>query len=300
MSSVFVKQIRQTVMKKQIVLLALGALITLVPTAPAANIVWVSDQLLDPSGQLPDQGFINLLTAAGHSVTRSLAATPNVATLNASNLVILGRSGASGSFDSTGETLVWNSQVTVPLMSTNSYFSRSTRLGWYTGGPTQPDQVSNPLTFTSGAVADYLKGASSGASITEAVTYPAGAIDIRGISLITDVPVAGSTIIASTTAGAASAPYIVSWPAGTTLGGLSVGQTLGGYRLQFLAGNRESATAPDNGIGSAGYENLTAEGEQMFLRAVALALNNGAVPVPEPGAASLGLLALAGLLRRRR
>lgn len=287
-------------MKKKILLLCAGALATLAQAAPAANIVWVSDQLVDAVGQLPDQGFINLLTAAGHSVTRSFAATPNVATLNASNLVILGRSGASGSFDSTAETLVWNTQVTVPLMSTNSYFTRSSRLGWYTGGPTQPDQVLNPLTFTSGAVADYLKGTSSGASITEAVTYPGGGIDIRGVSLITDTPVAGATIIASTTAGASSAPYIVSLPAGTTLGGLSVGQVLSGYRLQFLAGNRESATAPDTTIGSAGYENLTAEGEQMFLRAVQLALNNGAVPVPEPGAASLGLLAVAGLLRRRR
>lgn len=287
-------------MKKQTLLLCLGALVTLSPLSRAANIVWVSDQIVDTAGVLPDQGFINLLTAAGHTVTRALAATPNAATLNASNLVILGRSGASASFDTAAETLVWNTQVTVPLISTNTYFSRSSRLGWFSGGPNQPDQISNPLTFSSGAVADYLKGTSSGASITEAVTFPGGAVDIRGTSLITDVPVTGATIIASTMAGATSAPYIVSLPAGTALSGTSAGQSLSGYRLQFLAGNRESATAPDNTIGSAGYENLTAEGEQMFLRAVNLALNNGVVPVPEPGTASLGLLAIAGLLRRRR
>lgn len=285
-------------MKKPRALLCLALLVAFAPALPAANIVWVSDQLNDTAGQLPDQGFINLLTAAGHNVTRSFAATPDAGALNASSLVILGRSGASGSFDTAAETLVWNS-LTVPVLSTNSYFSRSNRLGWFTGGPTQPDQISNPLTFSSGSVADYLKGSSSGGSITQAVTFPDSTVDIRGTSLITDTPVTGSTTIATTLAGAVTAPYIVSWPAGTALAGTSAGQTLGGYRLMFLAGNRESGTAPNNGIGSAGYENLTAEGEAMFLRAVELAINKGVVPVPEPGAASMGLLALLGLTLRR-
>ena len=288
-------------MKKQIVLLGLSCWIALAPAVPAANITWISDQVLDAASQLPDQGYINLLTAAGHTVTRALAATPSAAALNASNLVILGRSGASASFDTAAETLVWNTQVTVPLISTNSYFSRSTRLGWYAGGPTQPDQVLNPLVFTAGAVSDYIKGSSTGASVTEAVIFPNTSADIRGTSLITDVPVAGSTTIATTAAGLATATYIASWPSGTTLGGTtSSGQVLAGYRLQFLTGNRESATAPNNNIGAAGYENLTPEGEQMFLRAVALALNNGVVPVPEVGTSSLALMAGTLLLARRR
>lgn len=269
-------------MKKPRALLCLALLAAFVSSAPAANIVWVSDQLNDTAGNLPDQGFISLLTGAGHSVTRALAATPDAGALNGSSLVILGRSGASGSFDTAGETAVWNN-LTVPLISTNSYFSRSSRLGWFTGGPTQPDQISNPLTFSSGTVADYLKGGSSGASVTQAVTFPDSAVDIRGTSLITDAPVTGATTIASTMAGAVAAPYIVSWPVGTALSGTSAGQTLGGYRLMFLAGNRESGAAPNNGIGSAGYENLTPEGEAMFLRAVELAINKGVVPVPEPG-----------------
>ena len=167
-------------MKKHFTLLCLASLVGLAPNVTAANITWVSDQVLNPTGQLPDQGLVDLLTAAGHTVTRSLAATPSVAALNASNLVILGRSGASGSFDTAPETLVWNTQVTVPLLSTNTYFSRSSRLGWYTGGPTQPDQILNPLTFTAGAVSDYIKGSSTGASITEAVIYPDSSVDIRG------------------------------------------------------------------------------------------------------------------------
>ena len=37
----------------------------------------------------------------------------------------------------------------------------------------------------------------------------------------------------------------------------------------------------------------------MFLRAVDLAINKGVVPVPEPGASAMGLLALLGLTLRR-
>jgi hypothetical protein len=71
--------------------------------------------------------------------------------------------------------------------------------------------------------------------------------------------------------------------------------------MQFLIGNRESATAGtsnNTALGAAGYENLTAEGEQMFLRAVNVALNNGAIP--EPGTTALAGLAAAALLLRRR
>jgi hypothetical protein len=91
-------------------------------------------------------------------------------------------------------------------------------------------------------------------------------------------------------------------PAGTVLattgtGAVAAGQVLGGYRLQFLAGNRESATAPNGGVRNAGFENFTPVGEQMFLRAVTLAANNG---IPEPGTTALAGLAGLALLRRRR
>ena len=287
-------------MKFQLASLCLGVLFAVTPMVPAANITWISDQTADSAGNLPDKGFVDLLTAAGHTVTRGLAATPpTAAALNASNLVILGRSAGSGAFDTAAETLLWNTQVTVPLIATNSYLSRSTRLGWFSGGPTQPDQVLNPLTFSAGAVGNYLKGSYTGNSITEAITYPDASVDIRGTSLITDAPVAGGVVLATTLAGAATANMIVSFPAGTVLtGAAATGQILGGYRLQFIAGNRESATAPNNTVSFAGYENLTPEGEQMFLRAVTLALNKGVIP--EAGTSSLALLAGGMLLGRRR
>ncbi|MGI8605484.1 MAG: PEP-CTERM sorting domain-containing protein [Verrucomicrobiales bacterium] len=303
--------------------LALGAV------CPAANIVWISDQLPIGSGTTdhdggasgifgpgagpyPDEGFITLLSSAGHTVTRFNPSntTPlnaaDIAALNASDLLIIGRSIGSGSFDSAAETLPWNTLITKPLLVTNTYISRSSRLGWYASGPTQSDVVSNPLTFTNpaDAVSTYLidgismAGSTTTNSMTEAIIYPNLAVDIRGISLITDPVVAGATVIASSAANAAST-FIASWPAGTTLAGTSsAGQVLSGYRMQYLAGNRESATAPNNTVGSAGFENFTPDGEGMFLRAVTVAINNGAIP--EPASAALLALAALSVLRRRR
>ena len=99
------------------------------------------------------------------------------------------------------------------------------------------------------------------------------------MSVNTDAPIAGGSVLATTTE-LSSRRFIVTWPAGTTIpaGAPSGGQVLGGYRMQFLAGNRESATAPGNTIGSAGFENLTPEGEGLFLRAVTVALTSGKAP----------------------
>ena len=315
--------------------IALSCCLALGGMAEGANIIWVSDLLPIGSGAsdntagatngvfgggagpYADQGLLNLLTSAGHTVTRFNPAdspTPlsagELATLNASDLVIIGRSIASAQFDAANEALAWNTGITKPLISTNTYMTRNSRLGWFVGS-TQPDQVANNLTFPNLAdpATAYIVGSAALTgntmtnSITTAVTYPDSAIDIRGISEITDAPVAGASVIATSAVGAATGNFIVTLPAGTVVGngtGPSAGQTLGGYRMQFLVGNRESATAPNNAIGSAGFNNLTPEGEQMFLRAVALAINNGVVPVPEPGTAVLAGVALTGLLRRRR
>ena len=131
--------------------------------------------------------------------------------------------GEPGAFDSAAETLPWNTLITKPMMVTNTYISRSSRLGWFTGGPTQPDVVLNPLTFTNpgNAVSTYLiggiamTGATTTNSMTEAVVYPDTMVDIRGTSLITDPVVAGGTVIASS-ASQANSTFIASWPALST------------------------------------------------------------------------------------
>lgn len=287
---------------------------------PAASIYWVSDQFNAQTatvggGPYPDDGIVALLTGAGHTVTRfnppdaGAITAGDVAAMNAADLVIIGRSIASGAFDTAAETLPWNTLITKPLICTNTYINRSSRLGWYTGGPNQPDQVLNNLSFTNLAnpVTAYIVGntAMSGNtttnSITQAIIFPDSQVDVRGISEITDPLVTGGNSIATVAVGAATGQYIAWWPANTALAGTSAGQSLAGYRMQFLIGNRESATAGtsnNTALGAAGYENLTAEGEQMFLRAVNVALNNGVIP--EPGTTALAGIATAALLLRRR
>jgi hypothetical protein len=297
-------------------------------SAQAANIVWITDQLpigsgtsdndggtlgrfSSGAGPYPDQGIISLLSDAGHTVSRfnpsnsdPLSAS-DIFTLNGFDLLIIGRSIASGSFDTAVETSPWNTLITKPLMITNTYIDRSNRLGWFTGGPNQPDVVTNTLTFpdladpvsafiTSGI---SLAGSTTVNSATEAVIFPDNAVDARGISLITDPITAGGKQIATTMGG--SATFIASWPTGTPLTGtFTLGQALAGFRMQFLVGNRESGTAPNNLIGSAGFENLTSDGETMFLRSVTVAVNNGAIP--EPGVLGMLGVALLGLSQRRR
>lgn len=298
--------------------------------APAGTILWVSDLIPIGAtasdndggavgvfgggpGPYADEGFVSLLSGAGHTVTRfnpaagaATLSAADVAALNSYDLVILGRSILSSVMDSAAKTLPWNSQVTKPILAINSYLTRGNRLGWFPG-TTQPDSVLNSLTFSdlNDPIQAYLtsgislSGMTTVNSVTEAVIYPDGAVDPRGTSLINGPTVAGGTVLATTNNGMSS--FIASIPAGTAItAGLSAGQTLGGFRMQFLAGNRESTTAPNNPIGSAGFENLTPEGELLFLRSVDIAINNGNVPIPEPATVTLAAIAALPLLRRRR
>lgn len=296
-------------------------------SAYSASIVWVSEMFptgtgaSDKSsategvfgagtGPYPDQGMVDLLTGAGHTVTRfnpadSVALTAgNISQLNTYDLIIIGRSIPSGNFGGALAT-PWNTQVTAPIMSINPYALRPAQMGWFTAGNIV-DSLSNPLTFAnpSNPTASYIIGgvAMNGNtmvnSFTEAVVFPDNAVDIRGTSVTTDAPVAGANALATAPAGAGTGQFLVEFPAGTTVVPGVGNQQLAGYRLAFAMTNRESATAPNATVGSAGFENLTPDGEAMFLRAVNLAINEGVIP--EPGTITLLLLASSAALRRRR
>jgi hypothetical protein len=286
----------------------------------AANIVWVSDlyeantATAPSAGPFPDEGYVTLLSGAGHTVTRfnpdnTLALTPaEVAQLNAADLVILGRGIASGSFDTTGETTPWNTQVTKPLISTNGYLVRNNRLGWFNGATlldTAATTATTTFTFTNtgDAVTSYIIGgvSLSGSTTTNAmyedVTPLVGAGTSLGVSIPTDTVAPGGTVVANTNT-PVNGISIASWPAGTAaVGTINAGQTFAGYRMFFATGNREPVS-PNNQLGRAGWEDLTPDAEGMFLRAVNVAINNGAIP--EPGTAALLLMGACSLLRRRR
>jgi hypothetical protein len=302
--------------------------------APAANILWVSDQVpANPAGNAatsdnnatpgaavftsgagpyPDAGLVSLLTGSGHTVTRmnpSDTAALTAAELNTINtgynLVIIGRSISSNAFNSAALAAAWNTGVTIPLLSTNTFASRRGRLGWFTNAAGTGELggvLTSAVTFANPAdpVASYLIGATAmtGATTTNSL-YEAvpGLTGDRGENFVdgTHTVITGGTAIAR---GSNNGHAIATFPAGSTAVALgTTNQTLGGYRVFFAAGNQEAAASPGNGIGNAGYDNLTAEGEQMFLRAVTLALNNGVIP--EPGSVILGLTGLSLILRRR-
>src|SRR6185369_8975622 len=58
---------------------------------------------------------------------------------------------------------------------------------------------------------------------------------------------------------------------------------LSGYRMYFSAGSRESAAVPNAIPSYTARENLSPVGENIFLRAVQLALNNGVAPTTNVG-----------------
>ena len=312
------------------VLAALCCLLVLSIALPAsaANIAWVSFHSADgtPSTnagtagftQAPDVGYTNALTAAGHTVTRVVTQdsplTPEkIATLNASDLIIIGRSVASGHYQQPAESLFWNTTITKPIINTGAYTMRNTRLGMYTGG-TIPDTV-NPVRMTAvNPSHPIFAGISLDGSNTMVNTYADpvnltfGANNLqRGISVVTQPIVAGGQLIGTlpvmtgtppaTVAGAAIALF----PPGTvmdtddTIGTdpTDVENVLGGYRMIFLTGSREHDGLTSEG---SGIYDLSADGGRMFLNAV-----NFMLAIPEPSSAMLLAFAVAGLgmLRKR-
>lgn len=265
-----------------------------------AKVVWVTFHAADdkPSAGAagagftvaPDKAYTDLLAKAGYNVVRFVqTGTPDVNALNAANLVIAGRSVASGSFQNAAST-TWNAAVTAPTIIMNGYLSRKSRLGYYTGS-TIPDstgdiklKATDPnhpifagIPMTAGDMNNVFAGI---------VTYPDGKTIARGISIVTEPINADGKLIATVSAasaatGPAGAAMIAEWKAGAKVthdGGAGT-DTLGGRRLVFLSGSRETS-----GVNSetAGQYDLAADGTKLFLNAVAYMLTPPAAPVAVP------------------
>ena len=306
---------------------ALSCLLLVLVSLPAsaANIAWVSFHATDAASaaaagigftDAPDKGYTDLLTANGHSVTRFLShdsPTPaDLATLNAADLVIIGRSVNSGHYQQADEALFWNTTLTKPVINMGGYGLRNSRLGLYTGGtipdtgtvadgpgqavrltvndPSHPIFAGVPLDGTDTMVNLY----ADVASLPFAPNTPQ-----RGISVVTDPIVAGGQVLATIgTAGdrAFGGATIAYFPPGT-LTAATPPTPLGGHRLIFLSGSREhhsSQGATTSEI--AGIFDLQPDGVSMFLNAVDFML-----VVPEPSTVTMLLLAVAGfgMMRKR-
>jgi len=276
-----------------------------VQLAPAANILWVSDvgvpgTFTGPGSGFTDQGFVTLLQNAGHNVNRfnpsnnnAVALTPTeLAAINTNDLILVARAGGSGSWQNTRATN-WNRDVIKPMIVMSPYFVRpdGNRLGWFTGG-TLPDDVPAPLTpgNSSDPTVDYIfsQVAMNGTNTATLYTEPMD----RNTSHIQNPPVAGAVPIATVTspqegnAAIVTVNAIVGFPAGTIVQGAAA-IPLPAYRMYFSGGTREGATAPNTIWFYTGRENLTPVGENVFLRSVEVALNNGVAPATNTGPAGI-------------
>ena len=239
-------------MNKKLTYLALVLVFGLASSAPAANIIWVSDNKT-PTNNIPaDQGWVDLLTAQGHTVNlsfrnqegRTLDAT-KIAALNAADLIIVSRDINSGDYDDGTEPAQWNG-IIKPLLLQAAHISRSAHWGWVNTTSTNDSlqtlqavkldhPIFNGVTLDGSNRVNILTEASSFASINDA---------------------GNGTLIASRADN--SQIWIVEWAKGTTFYPGSA-QTAGGRRMLFISGT-------DSGID--GRYNLTAEGQTMFLNAV--------------------------------
>ncbi|HVR36345.1 MAG TPA: LamG-like jellyroll fold domain-containing protein, partial [Methylomirabilota bacterium] len=253
-------------------------------SATGANIAWISFHPADdePSGaaagvgftEAPDVGYTQLLEADGHTVTRFVTSgTPDTATLNTFDLVIISRSVPSGDYQDPPETAAWNG-LTAPSILMGGYILRQNRLGFTTGN-TIPD-TAGPINL---AVNDPTHPIFTGISLDGANTMVNPYADLvtfdingttptvqRGISVNTD-PVAGDGTVLATVATtgdpAVGGMIIGEYQAGATMGNGSA-DTLGGHRLVFLSGSREQGITSEG----SGIFDLQPDGEQLFLNSV--------------------------------
>ncbi len=250
------------------------------------KIIWVSfhgDENVASAGavtagfiEAPDRGYTDLLKASGYDVVRYVqTGTPDVNMLNAADLVIVSRSVASGSFNTAAATR-WNTTVTAPMIITNGYLTRKSRLGLMTGS-TIPD-ITGDIMLT---VSDPTHPIFAGIQLSDdgtmnnqfagVVLYPDGTTLARGISVIIEPADAEATVLATVSAALpggvpAGSVMIAEYPAGATVehDGPAT-DVLAGRRLVFLTGSREANGKNSEGTGML---DLFPDGQKMFINAV--------------------------------
>lgn len=142
-------------MRKASCLLALLACLATASSLRAEFILWVSDNgakgtVMGTDGvtrgvfypavstngtPFVDQGFVDLLIAAGHSVTRynpnsTSLSLDDVPLINSYDLIILGAALNSGPFNLNSRGPKWNTHITKPMIITKSTLIRRDRMGY--------------------------------------------------------------------------------------------------------------------------------------------------------------------------
>lgn len=284
------------------VLLALGA----APALKAANILFVSDNpetgdnaFHPPLVGFPDDFYVILLQNAGHNVRRfnppssqnTLLTAAQLAAINTNDLILVSRSINSPAWQ-TPQSSNWNARVTKPLIMTSPYLARQdgNRLCWFVGGNGVLPDTSPPTYMRAMDTSDpetaflFADVAMSGTTMLDSFDEPY----LFNTSTITNPVAPGGKSLATAsfiergTTTPRLSHIIAEFPVGTAVPA-AAGSSLAGYRMFFAAGSREG-----NGVSipnGAGADNLTPAGEKVFMRAVALALNNGVSPITHEGPA---------------
>jgi len=263
-------------------LIAAAVLFSIQPAAYGQDfktIIWVSNAntvAVEPA--YDDEGWIFLLEAEGYAIqreNRTMIGSPltadQIATLESGDLIIFSRANSSGDYiDPVG----WNS-LTSPLLLISAYLPRFSRWQWFD---------TSELTDDGGAPIMHVEDPSHPifAGITLDANNDVEVLDPTVASGQTSTPnqtTAGSAATILATRADLGYVWIVYWPQNEFFNDTG-DQIAGGNRLLFNGGTREGSSFPW------GVYNFTAEGEQMFLNAVAWMLGESVdvektTPVPE-------------------
>ncbi len=219
------------------------------------KIIWVSDNKTPTiDGVAADQAWVNLLSAQGYDVDLSFRNKEGrtlddakIAALNAADLIIISRDTNSGDYDDGQEPTQWNS-ITTPVLMQVAQIAQKSRWLWLNAS-------------TTGSAKPILQAVATTHPIFNGVTLDASnQVDVltTNVSFVSTADVGNGTLIASRADN--GQVWIVEWQAGLAFYAGST-QTPAGHRMLFCAGGT-------SGVSDGTYD-LTAEGEKMFLNAVA-------------------------------
>jgi hypothetical protein len=244
-----------------------NAIAYMLPEPAGPKIIWVTEACDDDlDGIQDDRGWIDWLAAEGYPVSVRIdywlvLDAGKVDELNAADLVIVSRSATSGGYDDSDEPTLWNS-VTTPLMTFNVHLTRSNRWLWINSTSVQHLNAS----MMTALVLDH--------PVFDGVTLDPNnqvqALDVTvgmGVTSFVDTLDVGNGVLIAQSAD--ELPWIAEWEAGVEFYN-GAGQIPAGKRMMFGGGTLEDTT-----VGAEkpqGAMNLTAEGQQIFLNAIAYML----------------------------
>ncbi len=272
-------------MSRRLVLIVAALVWCGVATAPAANVIVVTDNIdKNLDGVADDQGLIDWLVAEGHSVDVRRNAwyalnSDLIAQLNAADLVIVSRLTDSGGYIQGNETTQWNSLQT-PLLLLSAYFARNVRWNWVNSAAVTENtwdtyieavDPNHPMFRGVLLTPPDLPGGDGRATVVPVVDPTVGS----GItSLLGTADLGNGRLIAR--AADTGWTWVAEWEAGVEFYP-GAGQFAGGKRLLFCAGSREV------GDNLQGEFNLGPEGRQMLHNAISYLLGGANIIVVTDG-----------------